>query len=106
MKYKLIIFDFDGTLADTLPWALTMIDEIADKYKIKRLDRDELDKVRHLDAKTLLKRYKVPAWKVPLIGRHVHELMASHLHQIPLFAGVDDMLRQLAEAGVQLAIVS
>jgi phosphoglycolate phosphatase len=106
MQYKLVIFDFDGTLANTLPWVLTIVDQVADKYKLPRFDPRELDQVRRLDAKTLLKQYKVPAWKLPGIGRYVHRLMAQNIHHVSLFEGVDAMLRDLAEAGVILAVVS
>jgi phosphoglycolate phosphatase len=106
MKYKLIIFDFDGTLANTLPWVLTIIDDVADKYKVPRPDRGQLDDMRRLDARTLLKQYHVPGWKVPIIGRYLHKLMAQNIRQVALFEGVDAMLAQLAEAGVMLAVVS
>ena len=106
MQYKLLIFDFDGTLANTLPFALSIVDHLADKYKVQRLDRRELDTVRRLDAKTLIKQYKVPTWKLPGIGRYVHRLMSQNIHQIALFEGVDAMLQQLAQAGVMLAVVS
>src|SRR4051812_34094982 len=29
VKYKLAIFDFDGTLADTVPWLVGVIDQVA-----------------------------------------------------------------------------
>lgn len=32
MATKLVIFDFDGTLADTLPFTLSIMDELSDKF--------------------------------------------------------------------------
>jgi phosphoglycolate phosphatase len=34
MKYRLVIFDFDGTLADTFSWFLGVANQIADKYDL------------------------------------------------------------------------
>jgi hypothetical protein len=37
MRYKLAIFDFDGTLADSFGWFAGAIDQAADRYRFKRL---------------------------------------------------------------------
>ena len=37
MKYKLIIFDFDGTLAHTLPWFVGVINQVAEKFKFNKV---------------------------------------------------------------------
>ena len=31
MKYKLVIFDFDGTLADSYPWAVGIANDCRDR---------------------------------------------------------------------------
>ena len=46
MSSKLIIFDFDGTLADTFPSFVRVFDQAADKYGFKRLDRERQDVLR------------------------------------------------------------
>jgi phosphoglycolate phosphatase len=106
MKYKLLIFDFDGTLADTMPWVLTVVDHVAEKYKLPRPDLSTLDQMRRQDARTLIKQYKVPAWKIVLMSRYLHRLMTKDLDKINLFEGVGAMLEQVAQAGVALAVVS
>ena len=37
MKYKLVIFDFDDTLADSFAWFLRIINDGADKYQFPEL---------------------------------------------------------------------
>ncbi len=103
---RAVLFDFDGTLANTLPWILSILDDVADKYKLPHFDRRDLDRVRHLDAKTLIKQYHIPTWKLPLIARYIHRVQARNIHKISLFEGVDQVLEQLAEAGLTLALVS
>lgn len=106
MHFKLIIFDFDGTLADSFPWFTSTINSVADKYKFKRADAADLDSFRGFDAGHLLKKYGVPAWKIPVIANHMRSLMAGSISQIPLFKGVSDVLHRLSSKGKLLAIVS
>ena len=47
MTYKLVIFDFDGTLADSFPWALQVMDDVADRYRLRRINRADIDAIRH-----------------------------------------------------------
>lgn len=98
MEYRLIIFDFDGTLADSFGWAASLVNQFADQYGFRRLEAHETESLRVLDAKTLIQRLGVPAWKVPLMAAHVRRLMGQQIEQIPLFGGIDEQLRCLATA--------
>jgi len=106
MSIKLVIFDFDGTLADSFPWFLDVFDAIADRFDFQRLDRSNIAALRHLDARELMRRHGVPLWKVPMIAAHARTLQARDLHRIKLFDGVADVLDLLADRGVQTAVVT
>jgi phosphoglycolate phosphatase len=106
MKRKLVIFDFDGTLADSLPWFVSIFDGVAVKYGFKRLDRSNLETLRGLDARQIMTQYQVPLWKVPSIAHHVHMLMKRDADNIKLFPGISDALRALTEKGAILAVVT
>jgi phosphoglycolate phosphatase len=106
VKYRLVIFDFDGTLADTFVWFAQAINRIADKYHFKKVDPDEHDTIRGLDARAVLKYLGVPLWKIPLIASQMRSLMSRDIHHIRLFEGIDGLLRRLAGMGATLAVVS
>ncbi|MFZ4607107.1 MAG: HAD hydrolase-like protein [Caulobacter sp.] len=104
--YKLVIFDFDGTLGDTFGWMLDTSDALADKYGYRKIDRGQLDTLRHLSAREMMKVHKLPALKVPVIAAHFQKLMTADAGRIAMFDGVPEMLRALHGAGIQLAVVS
>lgn len=106
MTYKLVIFDFDGTLADSFPFFLRTVNILADKYNFQRVEDKDVDTLRGLDAREMMKASKLPAWKIPFIARSFIHLMAQSIDQIQLFDGVPQLLKQLSAHGVQLAIVS
>ena len=106
MKYKLIVFDFDGTLADSFAWFTRTINQLADLYHFKRVTPDECERLRVTDARAVLKHLHVPFWKVPRIGAHVRSLMNREIKQIPPFAGIGRVLPQLVQQGATLGLVS
>ncbi len=106
VKYKLVIFDMDGTLADSFPWFTRVLNSVADKYRFRRVGPHEVETLQSLSARDMLEWLGVPLWKAPKIARHMRALKTQHLHEIALFPGVDRLLAELAARGVLLAIVS
>jgi phosphoglycolate phosphatase len=106
MRHQLVIFDFDGTLADSLPWFSRVINEVADRYRFRRVAAHEEDTLRAMDGRELMRHLGIPAWKLPLIVRHMRKRKSQEIGQTRLFDGVDRMLRRIADAGVATAVVS
>jgi len=106
MPYPLVIFDLDGTLADSLPWFLRNVNSVADKFSFRRVAEEDVEVLRGLGSREILRRLEVPLWKLPRIARHLRRLKSEHLVSIALFPGVDTMLRALADGGVRMALVS
>ena len=106
MNYKLVIFDFDGTLADTLPWFAGLLNEIADRYGFKRVEPHEYDTLRGFTPKEISEYLGVPLWKAPLIGADLRRRMAHDIDRISLYPGMEQALRELWDGGATLAVVS
>jgi phosphoglycolate phosphatase len=106
VTYRLVIFDLDGTLADSFPWFARNLNLVADRFGFRRVEPDEVEALRRLDAARILERLDVPRWKLPLIARHMRAVKAQHIGEIALFPGVDALLRALKEADVCVALVS
>lgn len=106
MPYALAIFDLDGTLVDSFPWFLRTINDVADRFGFRRVRDEDVERLRHASTREILTRLEVPLWKLPAIARHARRVKGEAAAEIPLFAGVETMLRTLAENGVQLALVT
>ena len=106
MPYALAIFDLDGTLADSFPWFLRTINDVADRFGFRRVRDEDVETLRHASTREILAHLEVPLWKLPAIARHMRRLKAAAAPDISLFAGTDAMLRTLADGGVQLALVT
>ena len=105
-SYRLVVFDFDGTLADSFPWFSSVINDVADRYRFRRVAPHETDALRGMDARAIVRHLGIPAWKLPCLSRHMHRLAARDIGRIPLFPGIPDLLATLDGAGLRLGIAS
>lgn len=105
MQYKLAIFDFDGTLADSFPFFTSVFDRLAQRHGFRSVAPEEVDQLRRLNARQIMTHLGMPAWKLPIVAKNFINLM-SDAESVPLFDGVSGLLAHLADEGIVLAIVS
>lgn len=105
-KYRMVLFDSDGTLANTLPWVSIAFNQFATKYGFEPLSAADHETLRHLPMQEMMRRVKIPLWRMPALVTGMRKLMAKHAHEFQLFDGVAESLRALSKADVVLGMVS
>ncbi len=102
MKYRTILFDFDGCVANSLPIWLKSFRKTFDALGISMSDRDIIDKAFHRwDAK--------PELGIPNIEAFKYDLYANFdmlQKEIRLHDGFLDVVKELRGQGVKTAIVT
>ena len=106
MNYRLAIFDFDGTLADSFPFFLSVFNTIADRHGFRRIDVEKAVQLRHYDTRRMMDHVGMPAWKLPAASRTFMAMMKESAGAIGLFDGVAGALRHLAAQVLTIAVVS
>ena len=106
MPYKLAIFDFDGTLADSYAWFMAAMDRAAERYGFRKLEPADAERLRGADAREVIRHVGMPMWKMPAVTAFMRREMARDAGEIALFGGVGEMLEGLAARRVEVAIVT
>lgn len=103
---KIIIFDFDGTLADSAPIIRAIYTEIAVKNRLTVLTDEDYDRLRRGSLRDAQKWSGVRFWQVPLLVRNIRRLMKLESEKVLLFPGVVEMIKDLRERDLELYILS
>ncbi len=103
--YDLLIFDFDGTLADSAAWFRSILPDLARRFGFRCPDEAELEILRHKPPREVMRILKIPGWKLVLIAVHVRK-RAAKAAAFPLFDGIPEMLELIAAKGIKVAVVS
>lgn len=106
MRYRLAIFDFDGTLADSAAWFAEALNALAPRHGYRTVSEDEIEALRRCDNREIIRRLGVSPWRLPFIAADLRRRMAGDAAGIRLFDGVAEVLPTLAESGVACAVVS
>jgi phosphoglycolate phosphatase len=98
-KPTTILFDFDGTLADTMMLIHAVFNRLSGTYGYRHLPEEEIEKVRHLSIHEFIEHVGIPRWKVPLIAIHARRLMHREMDRIQPPAGLAEVLTRIHESG-------
>lgn len=106
MRYKVLVFDLDGTLADSFPIFASALNAAAPKFSYKPLGAQDLTALRSLSAREFLRALKLPIWKAPFLGRFVKRHLTEEAANVKLFPDTESVLRTLHDEGLTLVLLS
>lgn len=105
-KIDHILFDFDGTIANTLPLAFELYNEIAEQYNFVGVENTEVPLLMNMTLSEVLKLKNIPLYMVPIALINVKKKMKMRLSEVKPFEGIKEFLYNLKSAGFHLSIIS
>ena len=105
-QYDLVVFDFDGTLADSLTWFRSEMSDVLTSHGLPAICEEKAETLRGLAPREILQALEIPNWKLPFIVADVQKRAAKSADQITLYKGVPELLANMAKQGVDIALVS
>jgi len=106
MRKRVLIFDFDGTLADTLAAIVDITNRLAKEFGYSPSTLEELSQIRQLGAWQVVQRSGVSIFKLPSLIRKIQIELSQEIEHTKLFPGMEETLQKLSANGHSLGILS
>lgn len=102
---KMVCFDLDGTIADTIPMCIEAFKEAVSPYAGHRLSDNEIIQTFGMDEMGMIKSVAGSRWKPALKDFYItYELM--HTMCIEPFQGILELLEELEQRNVMVTMIT
>lgn len=104
MAKRLIIWDFDGTLADTAHLSLAIFNQLARERGFRPVD--DPSTARRIPTREFLKRHGIRFWQAPGLMRIFLARLATAIAEVELFPRIPELLRALHARSREMGVLS
>jgi len=101
---KTLIFDFDGTIADSFESLLSVFENIT--ARPQKLTAKEIKELRGSSLRQIIKFLKIKRWQIPSLMLKAKRQIAVKIIDIKTFEGMPRVLKELHENGYKMFILS
>jgi phosphoglycolate phosphatase len=102
----LLIFDFDGTLANTIETGIAIFNELAASYGLKTVTVAEVAELRKLNTRALLDHVGISRLMAVKLGAHIRRVLHERMDSVGMIPGTRDMILELAAEGFRLGVIT
>jgi len=106
MKCNTLIFDFDGTIADTLDEALKIYNSMADQYSLLKVRDSEVADLRHMSIGRLFDHLGISKHRAPKMLYQGTRMLKSRIASLPLIQGMAEALPVLRSRAKHFGILT
>ena len=103
---KTLIFDFDGTLADSISLGLEIANNLADEFRYKKVDKSQLSRYRGMRSRKIIKELGISYFRLPFLVVRLRKAMKERLSELLPFEGIRQQLDLLEQNGYTMGILT
>jgi phosphoglycolate phosphatase len=101
-----LIFDFDGTLCNSIDLLIALYNEHASEYGYERLSKAELPCLRRMGYKRAMRAKKVRLRRTPKIIAELSGEMRKRMNEVQPYEGIVQVLKELQREGYRLGVLT
>lgn len=107
MGRQFIIFDFDGTIANTPPHISKIVDQLAGRFGYKNIKgKDIVRLLRKEKIQEIFKKFKISVFKLPFVVKRVRLELNKDIESVKPERGIKAAILKLRKMGYGLGILS
>ena len=106
MTQKVIIFDFDGTIADTVEALVSIANRLAIEFDYIQITPNELTLLRNLTSREIIRYSGVSLLKIPFLFKKVKSELKNKITELEPISGVKEALIELNQKGYTLGVIT
>ncbi|MGM1046231.1 MAG: HAD-IA family hydrolase [Bacillota bacterium] len=104
--YKVLIFDFNGTLVQSKYLVVKLMNDLADKYGYEKIKDEDIEHLASLSIRERLKVMKCPIYKLPMLVADVKKKYKDDVIDLDIVPGIRDVLSGVKSQGMTMGILS
>lgn len=103
---SLIIFDFDGAIADSLLVFIEATNRLAKDFGYPQVSSAQIPQIKNLSSREMIQQLAIASWKMPFFLRRFRQELHQLTPNLQLIDGMRETLEEINRQGYRLAIVT
>jgi len=101
-----LLFDFDGTIADSFRLGMAILDDLRPFFNLPLLSDEELYAMRGLPIPVIFKKLGISIFKLPGIIHHAKKSMHLRLNELIPIVGMPEALQHFHKMKIPMALLT